>query len=121
MGVGVVAVCADTDEEAERLASSGRMSFSLLRQGRLIPVPPVEKALRYLETREKTPSSRRAIIGSPDRVREGLEAVAREYGAEEVTVLTITHEHEARRRSYELIAEAFELSAAPAAAAVAQP
>jgi len=121
VGVGVVAVCADTDEEAERLASSGRMSFSLLRQGRLIPVPPVEKALRYLETREKTPSSRRAIIGSPEKVREGLEAVAREYGAEEVTVLTITHEHEARRRSYELIAEAFELSAAPTAAAVAQP
>ncbi len=38
-----------------------------------------------------------------------------------MTVLTITHEHEARRRSYELIAEAFELSAAPAAAAAAQP
>jgi luciferase family oxidoreductase group 1 len=121
VGVGVIAICADTDEEAERLAASGRMSFSLLRQGRLIPVPPVEKALRYLDTREKSASTRRAIIGSPETVREGLEAVAAEYGAEEVTVLTITHEHEARRRSYELIAEAFDLGAAPTAAAVAQP
>ncbi|MBN1528013.1 MAG: LLM class flavin-dependent oxidoreductase [Thermoleophilaceae bacterium] len=122
VSVGVVAVCADTDEEAERLAASGRMSFSLLRQGSLIPVPPVEKALRYLETRERAPSRRRAVIGSPDTVREGLEAVAAEYGAREVTILTITHEHEARRRSYELIAEAFGLSAGREPAGVsAQP
>jgi len=93
------------------------MSFSLLRQGRLIPVPPVEKALRYLETRERSASSRRAVIGSPATVKEGLEAVAAEYGAEELTILTITHEHEARRRSYELIAEAFALSPAAVEAA----
>jgi hypothetical protein len=42
-------------------------------------------------------------------VRSGLEAVASEYGAEEVVVLTITHDHEARRRSYELIASEFGL------------
>jgi hypothetical protein len=35
--------------------------------------------------------------------------VAVEYGAEEVIVVTITHDHQARRRSYELIAEAFDL------------
>src|SRR4051794_17210232 len=108
VSVGVLAVCADTDEEAERLAASGRMSFSLLRQGKLIPVPPVDKALRYLETREKKPGSgRRAIIGSPDTVRAGISEVIEEYGAQEAVILTITHSHEARRRSYELIAEAF--------------
>jgi alkanesulfonate monooxygenase SsuD/methylene tetrahydromethanopterin reductase-like flavin-dependent oxidoreductase (luciferase family) len=47
------------------------------------------------------------IVGSPARVREGIEEVARAYGAEEAIVVTITHEHAARRRSYELIAEAF--------------
>jgi luciferase family oxidoreductase group 1 len=104
-----IAVCAETDEEAERIASSGRMMFSLLRMGRLIPIPPPDKALAYLASRERRPESeqrRRAIVGTPDQVREGLEAVAAEYGADEVMVLTITHEHEARRRSYELIAEA---------------
>jgi hypothetical protein len=35
--------------------------------------------------------------------------VALEYGASEVMVVTIVHEHRARRRSYELIAEAFAL------------
>jgi hypothetical protein len=38
--------------------------------------------------------------------------VAAEYGAEEVVVLTITHSHEARRRSYELIASEFGLTPA---------
>ncbi|HVD57308.1 MAG TPA: LLM class flavin-dependent oxidoreductase, partial [Thermoleophilaceae bacterium] len=37
--VGVIAVCAETDEEAEELASSGRMMMSLLKRGRLVPVP----------------------------------------------------------------------------------
>ena len=103
--VCVSAICADSDEEAERLASSGRMAFSMLRMGRPIPVPPVEKALRFLETREP-PSGRRAVLGSPETVKKGLEEIAKSYDADEVMVVTITHDHEARRRSYELIAEA---------------
>src|SRR5687767_14396605 len=102
-------ICADTDEEAQRLASSSRMTLTLLRQGRLIPVPPVEKALRFLETQGSGASlgGRRAIVGSPPKVRARIEELAGTYGAEEVMVVTITHSHDARRRSYELIAEAF--------------
>ena len=113
----VIAICAETDEEAERLAAPSRMMLSLLRQGQLVEIPPVDKALRYLETRQKPAegSGRRAIIGSPATVRAGLEEVAAEYGAEELAILTITHGHEERRRSYELIAEELGL-AAPAAA-----
>ena len=48
-------------------------------------------------------------------MRAGLEEVAAEYGADEVIVVTITHDHEARRRSYELIAEAFALERSAAA------
>src|SRR5262245_43283080 len=47
--VALWVICADTDEEAERLATSGVMTFKLLRQGQLIPVPPIEKAVKYLE------------------------------------------------------------------------
>jgi luciferase family oxidoreductase group 1 len=119
VSVGVIAICADADDEAERLASSSRMMLSLLRQGRLIPIPPVETALRYLETREQGKSDRRAVIGAPETVRAGIEEVAAEYGADEVLVLTITHDHAARRRSYELIAEAFGLSAAQPSSSVA--
>jgi luciferase family oxidoreductase group 1 len=121
VAVGAWVVCADTDEEARRLAASGRMTLALLRQGRLIPVPSVEKALAYLGTDGLAPETgRRAVVGSPDTVRAALEALAREYGAEEVIAVTITHDHAARRRSYELLAEAFELPrGAPPARTVA--
>ncbi|MEA2407421.1 MAG: hypothetical protein QOE69_1540 [Thermoleophilaceae bacterium] len=104
-----VAICAETEAEAERIASSGRMMFSLLRMGRLIPIPPPEKALAYLATREQPAGGggRRAVVGTPETVREGLEGVAAEYGTDELMVLTITYDHQDRRRSYELVAEAF--------------
>ena len=112
LSVAVWTICAETDEEAQRLASSARMTFRLLREGKLIPVPPVEKALRFLESRGGLDASgiardRRGVIGDPATVRAALEAVAQEYGAEEMMIVTITHDHGARRRSYELIAEAF--------------
>ena len=112
VSVCVSAICADTEEEAERLASSTRMAITLLRRGQLIAVPSVEKALAFFELPGESVAagSRRVVVGTPESVRAGLEAVAEEYGAEEVLVVTITHDHDARRRSYELIAGAFELT-----------
>ena len=117
-------LCAETDEEAGRLAASSRMTLTLLRRGQLIPVPPPEKAIEFLE-REGKPTAghlpgRRGIIGSPETVRAGVQKLAADYGAEEVIVVTITHDHGARRRSYELLAEAMDLeppAAVPAHAA----
>ena len=43
-------------------------------------------------------------------MRAGLEEVAKDYGADELMVVTITYDHEARRRSYELAAGAFKPS-----------
>jgi luciferase family oxidoreductase group 1 len=104
--VAVSAICAETDAEAERLAASSRMAISLLYRGRLVPVPPVEKALRFLAEHglDGVPWGRRVIVGAPATVRAGLEEVAEEYDADEVMVVTITHDHGARRRSYELVA-----------------
>lgn len=113
VAVCVWTICAETEEEARRLGASWRMAGTLLRQGRLIPVPSVEKALRFLESQgtplATAPAGRRAVVGTPETVRDRLEAVAAEYGADEVLVVTITYDHEARRTSYELIAEAFGL------------
>jgi alkanesulfonate monooxygenase SsuD/methylene tetrahydromethanopterin reductase-like flavin-dependent oxidoreductase (luciferase family) len=87
------------------------MAMKMLRAGRLIPVPPVEKALRFLEREGAGPANeRRIVIGTPDQVRSGIEDLAERYGAEEVLVVTITHDHAQRRRSYELIAESFGLA-----------
>jgi len=106
-------LCAPTEEEAVELASSSRMSFTLLRRNQLIPVPPPEKALAFLAREGKSPGAdvpnRRAILGSPEKVRVQLEELASDYAADEVIVVTITYDHAARRRSYELLADAMDL------------
>ena len=123
VSVGVWVVCAETDDEAEEIASSGAMMMALLRRGELIPVPPIDKALRFVRSQQidlRDPQGgRRRVIGAPDTVRAGIERVTEEYGADEVIVVTITHDHAARRRSYELIAEAFGLQPGAAVAAEA--
>jgi luciferase family oxidoreductase group 1 len=106
VGVAVSVVCAEEDDEAQRLAASSRMAMTLLRHGQLIPVPPVETAAAFFET-HPPPAGRRAVVGSPQTVRAGVEEVVAAYGADEAMLVTITYEHEARRRSYELVTEAF--------------
>jgi luciferase family oxidoreductase group 1 len=112
VAVGVWVICAETDEEAQRLAASGRMTFTLLRRGQLIAVPPPEEAVEFLAADDRSGqprSQRRAIVGAPATVRAELEDVVAKYKAEEAIVLSITYAHEARRRSYELLAEEFGL------------
>jgi luciferase family oxidoreductase group 1 len=105
-------ICAETDEEAQRLAASSRMVFTQLRQGQLIEVPPPDVAARWLETNAPPPTGRRAIIGSPATVRAGIEAVAAEYAADEVMIVTITYDPAARQRSYALVADVMGLQPA---------
>ena len=124
---GVSAICAETAEEAELLATSVTMAMRMLRRGRPIPVPPPDVARRFLDEERARRAQgrsaparrgpRRMVVGAPGAVRAGLEGVAAEYGADELLVVTITHDHGARLRSYALIAEAFGLGAAPRAAA----
>jgi len=111
VSVAVWALAAETDEEALRVSASARMMLLSLFRGRLIAVPSVEKALALLFREnvpiESVPAGRRIISGAPARVRDSLEAVAAEYGADEVLLVNIVYDHAARRRSYELIAGAF--------------
>lgn len=121
LAVAAWVLAAPSEEEAQYLAASHRMAFKMLRRGRLIPVPPPEKAQRFLEhegeAAGQSPAGRRAIVGAIDKVRAQVEQLADAYGTDEVIVVTITHDHQARRRSYELLAEAFELPGVGAAAA----
>ncbi len=123
VAVAAAAICAETAGEADVLASSIQMAMRRAGRGRPIRVPPVERALLFMHQRRGDPTGRRIVTGAPAVVRAELEAVASAYGADEAFVVTITHEHAARRRSYELIAEAFALaprgSASPGAIAPA--
>jgi luciferase family oxidoreductase group 1 len=105
------AVCAEPDEEARRVAASAKMMFTLFFRGQLVPIPPIEKALAFLAEQPKDDdpfrTRRRAIVGAPQKVRQEIEAAAAEYGADEMMIVTNTFDHDDRKRSYELIANAF--------------
>jgi luciferase family oxidoreductase group 1 len=115
--LAVWALCAETEERALYLAGPHRMAFRLLRRGRLVRVPAPEEARRFLEEERRargrpadpTRRPRGLVIGTPDQVRAQVEELAHSYGADEVMIVTITHDHADRRRSYELLAEAFDL------------
>jgi luciferase family oxidoreductase group 1 len=112
--IAVVAICAETDAQARLISAPSRMAFLELRRGRSIRVPTIETALAFLAAEGRSVDDplpgRRLIVGGPDTVKAGIEAAALEYGTDEVMLVTITHDHQARRRSYELIAEAFGLA-----------
>lgn len=114
VSVALWAICAESEEEALRLSASARMMLLLLFRGRLIQVPPVERAIEFLEKEagaiDSLPEGRRLIIGDPLSIRRKIEAAAAEYKAEEVLLVNILYDHAARVRSYELIAEAFSSS-----------
>lgn len=119
--LAVVALCAGTEAEAERLFSS-RALWRLSRDRGIYPaLPSPEAAAAHPYTpaeREKLSRMREsAIIGTPEQVRARLEALAAELGAAEVAVLTPVHDPEARRRSVTLLAEAFGLPRREAGAA----
>lgn len=109
----VSALCAETDAAANRLASSLDLFWLRRARGRFEPIASVEEALAYPWTaaeRELVAGFRAgAFIGSPATVRAGIERLAAQTGADEVMVTTMTHDHAARRRSYELLADAFSL------------
>lgn len=112
--IAVLAICAETEEEANRLAASTELFFLQLDRGsELNAFPSVETALAYPYTafdreRIRLASSRR-IVGTPEQVKEKLLKTAEAYNADEVLVVTPTHDFAARVRSYRLLAEAFKL------------
>ena len=112
--LGCHVVCADTDEAAERLASTVDLNFARRRQGHYLPLSSPDEAAAH----EYSPTDRaliarnraRLIVGTPASVKERLDPLIESTQADELMITTMIFDHEARKRSYELLAQAFELS-----------
>lgn len=111
--IGVFCVVAETEAEAKTLRACRELWMLRLYRGEMNTYPTVEEALAYpYSPRERAfleHQAGRTIAGTPDQVREQLVALGRLYGVDEFVVITICPEFEQRRRSYELLAEAFAL------------
>ncbi len=106
--LAVAALAADTDEEAKRLAQSGRLRWLQFSRGlRDLPLPSVEEAEAHAWTEEDlrlAPLLDSGLVGSAATVKKTLEELRETTGADEIMITTTVHDHAARRRSYALLA-----------------
>jgi len=111
---GVNVMVADTTEEAERLFTSVLQRFHGIVTGRRTALPEPSGDIASLMA-QWSPAERQAVsdmtrvslVGTPDEVRAGLTGFVEATGVEEVIVTCGAHDHEARLRSYELLADAW--------------
>ena len=107
-------ICAESGEEAERIGSVYRAMGRRIRLGIRSPLPTPEEAIRELAEGPHPPAGGegewpRVFVGDPGRVKAELLAMAEALGLQEMLVVSITHDHADRVRSYALLAEAFGL------------
>ncbi|GLQ11514.1 hypothetical protein GCM10007913_34460 [Devosia yakushimensis] len=112
--LGVSVVCAPTDEEAQYLSHSQAVQWALFTTGeqRRLMSPEAAHA-RVLTTQQQGIIDHQStlwIVGSPQTVRDTIAEKLESSGADEVIITTTIHSYELRRRSYQLLAEAFGLT-----------
>ncbi|MCC6716337.1 MAG: LLM class flavin-dependent oxidoreductase [Acetobacteraceae bacterium] len=107
--LGLNVFAADTDAAARRLFSSLQQAFLNLRRGRPGKLPaPIDDMDAMLDPRARMMldhSLSCAIVGNPDTVRAGLDGFIARTGADELMVTAQIHDHGARRRSFEILAQ----------------
>jgi luciferase family oxidoreductase group 1 len=115
--LGVAAVAADTEAEADRLATTIDLNFLRRSKGEYLPLASPEEAAAYpfsAADRAYIRKNRaRVFTGTAETMRTRLDALLATTKADEVMITTMIYDHAARRRSYELLARAFGLADAP--------
>ena len=113
--IAVSAICAETNEAAQLLASSANLVWLRFQRGGFHePLPSVEEASAYpyneTEREFLQASGERMVVGAPETVGAKLRDLAAQSGADEIMVTSLIHNHDARKLSYELLAREFNLS-----------
>ncbi len=113
--LGTAAIVADSDAEAERIAASADLHYVRRAKGEYLPLASPEEAAAYpysAADRERIARQRaRLAVGGVERIKDRLLALADATRADELIITTMVYDHAARRHSYELLAQAFALTA----------
>jgi len=111
--LAVSIITADTDEEAQDLALSVQFAFLSMQTGRSGPLRSPQEVKDYpltaLERAQMSLIGERHFVGSPETIRARLLPLIEQTEADELMVLSMIHNHEARLHSYDLLAEMFEI------------
>jgi luciferase family oxidoreductase group 1 len=117
--VALGVICADTETEAKRLFTSTQLHIRRIRlQGKRLPVPTPDQAIAELGNLAFGADAvvrgngewPRYVVGAPEQVRDELERMASNLQVEELMIIAVLHDYQARQRSYQLVAEAFNIS-----------
>src|SRR5262245_28116541 len=107
------AVCADSEAQAQHLAATIDLNFVRRSHGEYLPLASPEDAAAYpyspAERGLIARNRRRLFVGTKAMVLEALSQMLTATKADELMITTMVYDHAARRRSYELLAEAFGL------------
>src|SRR5215813_5426431 len=105
---------AHDSQSSERLATTVDLNWVRRARGEYLPLASPEEAAAFPYApvdRERIKARReRLFVGAPATVRERLKPLIAATKADELMITTMIYDHAARRRSYELLAEAFELA-----------
>jgi alkanesulfonate monooxygenase SsuD/methylene tetrahydromethanopterin reductase-like flavin-dependent oxidoreductase (luciferase family) len=111
--VAVSVLCAPTADEAQWLSGSTALSILQRRSGDVGLLTSPEEADVYPYTlAEKTiidEALATHVIGDPQAVHEGLDLLQQRTQADELMLSTRTHSHQARVRSFNLVAQSWGL------------
>jgi alkanesulfonate monooxygenase SsuD/methylene tetrahydromethanopterin reductase-like flavin-dependent oxidoreductase (luciferase family) len=107
--LGLTTFAAETDAEARRLFTSLQQQFVNLRRGHPTPLqPPLESTEGHWSPMEQAGidhAMAEAVVGSRETVRRGLEAFNAKTEADELMITAQIYDHQARLRSFEIVAE----------------
>lgn len=110
----IFAFCADTDEKVEELRFSAEYQLLQFEKGIFQGYPSYEEikqtTFSELEMERIRFNRNRMVWGKPDEIRSKIEKLADEYDVDEVIIVTITHDFADRLRSYELLADVFDIA-----------
>jgi len=111
--LAVSVLCAETEEKAEQLRKLADYTLLQFEKGNFREMNRYEDIRDYIFSETELERIRynrgRLISGTPAQVRVALETLASETGVDELMITTLTHAHRDRVRSFELIAETFDL------------
>lgn len=106
---GLSVVAADTADEARFLRTSGQQSTLRLRTGQPGRLPPpvrdFDTTLSPAERAMLNEGAEGLVVGDPDQVQAGIERFVERTQVDELIVTTHVFDHEARKRSFEIVAD----------------
>ena len=108
--VGCNAIVADTEEEAKRLFTSPQQNSTRMLRGTRGKLPkPIDDIDEFWSPEEKVQASSMlacSFYGSSDTIAKKLAPLIEQTGADELIVAAAIWDHDARVRSFELLADA---------------